>query len=566
MTQGISTAWQDERLIQGLSSPAAFLALIGFGDLVRYLSSSPFERNQDWSSQPLDQPAKSIVAGSEKHIEDLPLRMTASILAATTDRLTEGSAAQEIARALWTPLIPMILPSLIKMLKLATGFADPANWQDMSPDKQRAIEGMFADRFWQSGISNESKDEFTTRISRSGDTFEGFASTVRGAPRQIRDSCYQIIHKLVRFTNAFFDIEELPQPLADGILGQAQCLSVHHLQRTISLVERLTNKCPPSHLRKFLPPLLALTFSQMDGKITGEWARIDKARTGESASADDSLNGEMQAESVVRTTTFAVVNLVASLLEIRRPSSHRANGHDSPATLRQIVLTELTILEPLIVFCTHALGMRDSRCCGLTARTLVSILPTYAPSTSTPSPTSQTSDPWPPPQVREFICSHILKAAITSLNEPYFVDCQRDLAALITGILIQYAPHSDTPRQILLSLPDMHDDRVDSAIARVLHCRASERKAMAVVLELLESVRGVSIAEAGKIQTSLAFNGSATGAQHDAKRNKVWLHSGLTARQPGASSGMDVEGAGHAREGVSPGLEGVGEMFGNDTS
>ena len=93
------------------------------------------------------------------------------------------------------------------------------------------------------------------------------------------------------------------------------------------------------------------------------------------------------------------------------------------------------------------------------------------------------------------------QACITSLNEPYFADLQKDLASLIALILLLYSPRTSTPRDVLLSLPDMTATRVDKALGKISkQPPPSERTQRSLVLDLLDGVRGVSMYEAGKIR------------------------------------------------------------------
>lgn len=171
--------------------------------------------------------------------------------------------------------------------------------------------------------------------------------------------------------------------------------------------------------------------------------------------------------------------------------------------------------------------MRDSRCCAMICRVLQSMVPTFR------------SDTPPSPQVREFICTEVLKAAITSLNEPYFVDVQRDLANLIACIIALYASKTNTPRDVLLSLPDMRSERVDKAAVMIVNAK-NERAQRVLVLELLEGVRGVSIHEAGKIER----------------------RDGRPKRSAMQQQFMEVEKQPTIERGGSPGLEGLQDMFG----
>lgn len=89
-------------------------------------------------------------------------------------------------------------------------------------------------------------------------------------------------------------------------------------------------------------------------------------------------------------------------------------------------------------------------------------------------------------------------ACITSVHEPYFVDMQRDLAQLIASIWVLYGSTSPTPRSIILSLPGLSETDVANTEAALVQS-TSARQQRALILDLLEGLRGVSVAEQGKI-------------------------------------------------------------------
>lgn len=527
--QPVVETWQDPQLTEALSTFSGFCNVVGLGGLPEYLTAQRYASVQDWSNQPLDQEGKARQTDAQMKVMRLPLNATKNLLAATTEKLKESSREYQIGSQVWGQAMQAMLSNVLQMTRHATSFPNRENWSNFPPELQIVMQKMLVDRFWQAGISNESRDEFYARIAESGDTYEGFASAIRGIPRQIRDWCYHIIYGMTRFEEEFFGLKELPVPLAEALLTDASSLSTHHLQRLIALVERLVQRCPPHHRRHFMPPILSLFFSQTDKKISAEWEVIERSST-QSVEGENQLSDEMKAESVLRATTYAVVSFASTLLD-QRPTDATPSTHPQAALLmRTLILSEPSVLEPLILFCTHALRMRDSRCCTLICRILRSILPSF------------TADEPPAPQVREFISTEVLKACITSLNEPYFADIQRDLANLIANILALYSPLTPTARDILLSLPDMSSQKVDSAIERIV-ASASERTQRVLVLELLEGVRGVSIHEMGKID------------RRDGKGKKSALMMQYMQ--------VEEKSGGGKRE-QSPQLEGMAEMFGGD--
>ncbi|KAI5196351.1 hypothetical protein E4T39_07845 [Aureobasidium subglaciale] len=521
--------WQDPQLTEALSTFSGFCNVVGLAGLPEYLSNQRYASVQDWPSQPLDQEGKARQIDVQMKVMRLPLNATKNLLAATTEKLKESSREYQIATQVWGPAMQAMLSNVLQMTRHATSFPNSSNWANFPPELQMVMQKMLVDRFWQAGISNESRDEFYARIAESGDTYEGFASAIRGIPRQIRDWCYHIIYGMTRFEEEFFGLQELPGPLAEALLTDASSLSTHHLQRLIALVERLVQRCPAHHRKHFMPPILSLFFSQTDKKISAEWEIIERSST-QSVEGEDQLSDEMKAESVLRATTYAVVSFASTLLDQRATDvTSTSQPQTSHHTMRTLILSSPSILEPLILFCTHTLRMRDSRCCTLITRILRSILPSFT-----------SSDP-PSPQVREFISTEVLKACITSLNEPYFVDVQRDLANLIANIVALYSGLSSTARDVLLSLPDMGAGKVDQAIERIVASN-SERTQRILVLELLEGVRGVSIHEQGKID------------RRDVRSKRSAMQQQY----------MEVEQKTAGKREQSPKLEGMAEMFGGE--
>ena len=157
--------------------------------------------------------------------------------------------------------------------------------------------------------------------------------------------------------------------------------------------------------------------------------------------------------------------------------------------MRKFCLSSSTVLEPLLLFLAHAIRMRDSRCCGIVLRVFRSLVPDFASEQDSPLSSS----------IREFISTDVLKAWISSLNEVYFVDLQKDLAQLIASILLCYSKLTNTPRQILLSLPGIEEKAIDKCIDYIMRPGMQQRQQRALVLDLLRDLKGISISEQGRI-------------------------------------------------------------------
>ncbi|KAF2868934.1 armadillo-type protein [Massariosphaeria phaeospora] len=524
MFKPVKDAWLNEEFGKSVSDFQSFCGGLGMERLPDFLSANKFRGVQDWSEQPLDSDGQAMQASILDRSQHLPLRLTKTLLAASIEKLHDGSTAYETAAKLWADAIPVILPNLLQLVSYAQAFNNiEGSWSHLPPDLQYVIRRVLTDRFWQAGISSESRDDFFARVSSSKSTYEGFASTVRGTVRQIRESSYYILFSLTRFRDFFYGISDLPAPLSQALFGHAHALSAHHLSVLLSISTHLIENCPPIHRPQFLPPMIQGLFRELNRKINSEWDEVNRRTAG--SGQNDNLADEMKTESILRQLTYSSSTFVARLLD----ATYEYARQDDPSRqeeppMCEFVLSATEVLEPIFVFCDSTIRTRDTRSVVLVARQLRLLLPLF-------------KDNAP---IRDFFCNHILKSAILSLHDPYFIDCQKDLATLIAGII-----HLDeqVPRSILLGLPGMGDaSRVDRRLEKLKHAndRGDERQQRSLVLDMLSSVRGMSIHEQGQIERAKPKKKTAFQEQY-----------------------MSVDQPPTIVRGTSPELAGVQDMFGD---
>lgn len=252
-------------------------------------------------------------------------------------------------------------------------------------------------------------------------------------------------------------------------------------------------------------------------------------------------------------------------------------------SLRKFCLMNSSIIEPLLVFMAHAIRMHDSRCCGVVLKVFRSIIPEFRGLDANMQrlPPVEPVKHAPPPDnflipeetthaVREFICSDVLKACITSLHEHHFVDMQRELGNVMAAIVANYSPLTRTPRDILASLPNIAADDVDSCLAKIHEPNVNQRMQRGLILDLLKDLKGVSIAEMGKVQRSNDFlfdgngvaggGGAMSGSKKKsgaaATRSKMQQEF-MTAPPSGPAGGVNGQQDGRN----SPDLTGVAGLF-----
>ncbi|KAI0517714.1 armadillo-type protein [Xylaria bambusicola] len=564
----IRTQWQDSQLKQGLSSHASFFELMGLDKAQGYIVHKGMHNIQDWGSVELDEEGKALQAELEARQTSIPLRLTKSFLTCSVDKIERGQEPFQVSSLLWQDYFPIILPELLKFLSYAHASHSPNNWTVLPPEMRTMVGRILTDRFWQSGISEGSKDEFYARVLEKKHTFEGLASTIRGSIRFVRESCYAIIYCMTRLETQFYGFSELPGPLAHALLAETSSLSAHQLINLLNLVRFLVDNCPVPLRDHFLPPILEACFRQMDARVHGEWTKLGEQQT--IKSAGDDLTEEMKNESILRQLTYTSVMLVADFLDPARKNLTKDQDGSSEdlrkcPSLRNFCLMHSSIVEPLLFFCTRVIGVKDTRCCSIMLRVLKTVVPEFETvvvdaNTLMKSPEAKSLDnAWIPAEtasvIREYISRDVIMACVTSLHEPYFVEQQKELAALIATIVVSYRYHSTTARDILVSLPNMKAEDVDKGIEFMVKGATSFRGQRAVILELLRDLKGVSVSEMGKLSKSIGLPSSQRSSRKPTR--SMMAQKFMTAPE---SMNDGTEGA-NADADNTNGLDGIAGLF-----
>ncbi|KAL9080630.1 MAG: hypothetical protein Q9159_007562 [Coniocarpon cinnabarinum] len=522
MMQPIVASWQEPTFAASVSPFESFCKLLDLRDVPEYFLEGRAHSIEDWSSIKLNQKGHDMRESIQRRLDTLPMHNTKAFLTVSTDRVRPDSREHQTSVMLWESCIPIILPTLLPLLSNAHAFSNPQRWENFGPEMQTIIHKILMDRVWQAGISNESRDEFYNRVRTSRDSLEGLGSAIRASVRSVRELSYWILHCFAQFGDALFQHQDLAEPLARALYDDAHTLSSHQVSTLLQISQALIDGCPVHRRRTFLPVLLTNLFNQVDRKLAVEWERMNQRQHADLD--EESLDLQMKAESVLRQLSVAAVHLACTLLQpvhqgmtqfsvdscilTGYSAYHRtqegtkvAAGHEP---LSKMAFAEPAVLSSIIMFCTHVLRIPDSRSCTRIINLFCDIIPELGRrgadgavivGQNIPSDTAA--------ELREFFASEVLKNAISSFHEPYFADLQRDLAWLMAQTIFYCGEFTETPRQILLSLPNMSEQKINEALAALGAARKNREK-RDVILKLLENLRGVSIHEIGKVTVPTA--------------------------------------------------------------
>jgi exportin-5 len=553
-------AWSNSILQAGLSSFESFTEYQKFTLVAPYMRQVNAKQFSDWAEVPIDDHGLQIQTEMTEAFNQMPLRETRVLLSVSTERLVANSDMHRTVQQLWLNLMPVILKSILQLTNFNHKLHDSSLWPNSSTDMQDVIARILRDRYWQSGISEGSMADFHSRVKSSKGSLEGFASSVRGRIRSNLENCYSIIHTLGRLGEEFYNHEQIPEMISEALLSSSTPLSPHHFAVILSMLPKLIEECPPAHRQHFLTPILSTLLQQMDTKCVQEWQKLDSRK--QTKTDDDNLSDEMRDDSVLRQMTSKAVNMVSTWLNPQREAQIatkksivngiHASGSENTQTMHAFILSNVRILEPLLMFATHSLSFKDLKACNIMIAASQRLVHAYS--------TEDFLSGAEVASVREFIASELLKTAITCLNDGYYADVQAYLAELIATIWISYGlpthiaanettgrpahdrpPLTDTPRNILLSLPGMSEAKINGAAEKLYAERGGKSKRVrAIILSLLEGVRGVRLSELGKIDTRATQNRIAERYKQREALGMQGVEEGRRGAEGGVNDGVDL--------------------------
>ena len=519
--QPIAAAWADQSLQSNLSSLEAFARSQAFDQVGPYLASIRAGDIEDWSQAPFDNRGVQIQQQMLSGYARLPLRETRILLSISTERLEQGSDVHKMICDLWSPMVATMLECVLRLTSYNHQLHNPFSWPNLPTPLEGVIRRILRDRYWQSGISAGSMGDFHSKVKNTKSTLEGFASSVRGRIRNNLEQCYSILHTLGRLGPVFYSLQQLPELIAQAAIDTVTPLSPHHFSVMLQMLPKLIDECPPKSRQHFLTPIIWSLLVQMDSKLSAEWEKMGQRK--QNKQEDEDLSDEMRDDSVLRQTTYKAVNLVAHWLNPKREqqlSTKKSvvNGNylieGNKQTMREFLLSNIQLLDKLLMFVTHAIAFKDTKSSYTMLLAAQRLVPDFASERLVGGQEAVA--------VRDFISTEMLKTAITCLHDGYFADQQQYYAQLIATIWLSYGlpthvpategtPAHDrpaltsTPREVILSLPGITEQKVDNAAAQLLKegstGGARPKKLRAMILSLLEDVRGVRISELGKIDT-----------------------------------------------------------------
>lgn len=337
-------SWTDEGTMKGLMDLPWFMERVGIVRIAEYFRSRGVTAETDLLKAELDDVGKELKTELKKKWSALfPIRATRIFIQYTIEKLDHNSQEYKDLLALWKPRIQPILPHILQLVAQIEAYHNPANWTSLPAEVQTFVKYSCMERFWQVGVSTQTRDQFVDENVRAMHTLRDFADSVGHIIRYTREYAFLTLGSISQLEETMYEIPGIATNLWMALAGDSAGITSHSWRHMISLVLRnVIKNCPiylmPNFLKEFLPPML----TKLDQVLLEKWERVHQNGVMLMGDEDDAtLSEEMMEEHLLRQLTAIVDRLLIDLvgqLGGKTPPNVNGDGTSPQAVIRQTVL------------------------------------------------------------------------------------------------------------------------------------------------------------------------------------------------------------------------------------
>lgn len=337
-------SWTDEGTMKGLMDLPWFMERVGIVRIAEYFRSRGVTAETDLLKAEMDDVGKELKTELKTKWSALfPIRATRIFIQYTIEKLDHNSPEYKDLLALWKPRIQPILPHILQLVAQIEAYHNPANWTSLPAEVQTFVKYSCMERFWQVGVSTQTRDQFVDENVRAMHTLRDFADSVGHIIRYTREYAFLTLGSISQLEETMYEIPGMATNLWMALAGDSAGITSHSWRHMISLVLRnVIKNCPvylmPNFLKEFLPPLL----TKLDQVLLEKWERVHQNGAMLIGDEDDAaLSEEMMEEHLLRQLTAIVDRLLIDLvgqLGGKTPQDTNGEGTSPQAVIRHTVL------------------------------------------------------------------------------------------------------------------------------------------------------------------------------------------------------------------------------------
>ncbi|KAK9453335.1 armadillo-type protein [Dipodascopsis uninucleata] len=474
----VLNSWTDEGTMKGLSQLPWFMERTGIVEIANYFQSRGVDANTDLLSTPIDDEGRKLKDSLKMRWAALfPIRATRIFIQYTIEKLDHSSKEYLALLAMWKPRVQPIIPHILQLIAQIAAYHNPDNWESLPPEVRSFVRDSCMERFWQVGISLQSRDEFVEENVKAAQTLRDFADSLGHMLRYTREYAFLTLGSITQLEDTMYEIPGIGGMLWQAVAGEYRGMSLHAWKHLIALVVRPAVKNCPRVLRQqflsdFLPPVLR----RLDEHLMERWTFLTERGLINKVEEDDELSEEMMEEYLLRQLSNVVdrflldlvgpINPKAALIELPERKPPAKDLMDT----RSIVVSDLNILAPFLTLCTHMFTIHDTRCSYSSALMLRQIIPSIIGRHE---------------QVDNFLCDMVIPACLTVLSDAYYADIAGEASYVLTLVYTVLRGRYDRPFRKFVEIIAGATPELVIALEQELASVKTLRQQRGVMLEFL---------------------------------------------------------------------------------
>lgn len=462
-------AWSAPETEKGLMDLHWFMERMGIVEIAQYFQRRNITANTNLLTAEMDEEGRVLKNRLKDHWSSIfPIRATRIFIQYSIEKLSHDSPEYLNLLRLWKPRVRPIIPHVLQLLTQIQAYHNPDNWHDLPESVQAFLRCSRMERFWQQGVSIESKETFIEESVKAALTLRDFADSVGHLIRYTREYAFLTIGSLSQLEDTLYEIPNIATSLWNALAGDTVGVTLHSWKHMInSCLRSVVKNCPIKYVDIFMAELLPKALYDIDKLIVEKWEKVYLKGLQLQGNEDDAtLSEEMMEEHMLRQLTATVVRLLMDIV----PQFNAKSVTDTQFACKRLVTTNKEVMGAFLQICCHIITLKDTKCSFNTILVARNILPAIVLKDN---------------DVDKYLCETFVKALLKVLMDDYFVETNSDAATALTTLYCALRSKNDYPARVLIdTLPNITALHVSNFETLLVGSR-SLRHQRAALLELI---------------------------------------------------------------------------------
>ncbi|CAI5759405.1 unnamed protein product [Candida verbasci] len=464
------SAWSAPQTEKGLMDLHWFMERIGIVEIASYFQKRGITATTNLLEAKMDDEGKQLKTKLKDHWSSIfPIRATRIYIQYSIEKLNHDSPEYLNLLKLWKPRVQPIIPHILQLLTQIQAYHNPENWKDLPAEVQAFVQYSCTERFWQQGVSIQSKETFIEENVKAALTLRDFADSVGHLIRYTREYAFLTVGSVAQLEDTLYEIPNVASMIWKAVAGDTVGVTLHSWKHMINSCLRIVVKfCPVKYVEVFMSELLPTCLNDIDKLIVSKWEKVYSTGLQLQGNEDDeTLSEEMMEEHMLRQLTATVVRLLMDIIG----QYNSKTISDTQSACRKLVIENKEVLAPFLQICCDIICFKDTKCSFNTILVIRNILQDIVLKDD---------------EVDKYLCDHLIKSLLQVLLDDYFVETHSEAAIALTTLYCSLRSKNDYPARILIQcLPNITTQHITN-FESLLVSSKSLRHQRSSLLELIK--------------------------------------------------------------------------------